>query len=104
MQSFFIVRMENEITKLNAKLEACQRMIRAQDIEMSNRSSSAVQNEELKIDLKAAQKEKSWYKEQCEELEIERQKIEVQMKNDSEKLEKEIKVVQGEEKIYDLHI
>lgn len=77
-------------------------MIRARDIEMSNRSSSAVQNEKLKIDLKAAQQEKSWYKEKCEELEIERQKIEVQMKNDSEKIEREMKVVQGEEK-YDLH-
>ena len=94
--------MENEVTKLNAKLEACQRMIRARDIEMSNRSSSAVQNEKLKIDLKAAQQEKSCYKEKCKELEIERQKIEVQMKNDSEKIEREMKVVQGEEK-YDLH-
>ena len=51
MHFFRIVRMGNEVTKLKAKLEACQRMIRARDRELSNRSSSAVQNEELKIDL-----------------------------------------------------
>ena len=92
----FIVRMGNEVTKLKAKLEACRRMIRARDKEMSNRSSSAVQNEdELKFDLKAAQQERSHYKEKCEQLETEMQ---FQMKNASEKLQREMEVVQGEEK------
>ena len=93
----------NVVTKLQAELEACRRMIRARDMEISNRSSSAVQNEELKIDLKAAQQEKSQYKEKCEELEIERQKTEFQIKNASEKLEREMKVVQGGENMHDLH-
>ena len=88
----FTVRMGNEVTKLKAKLEACQRMIRARDKEMSNRSSSAVQNEELKF---AAQQERSLYKEKCEQLET---KMQFQMKNASEKLEREMEVVQGEEK------
>ena len=96
--------MGKEVTKLKAELEAYQRMIRARDMEMSNRSLSAVQNEELKIDLKAVQQEKSQYKEKCEELEIERQEIEFQMKNASEKLEREMKMVQGEENMHDLHM
>ena len=104
VHSFFIVRMRNEVTKLKAELEAYRRMIRARDMEMmSNRSLSAVQNEELKIDLKAAQQEKSQYKEKCEELEIERQEIEFQMKYASDKLEREMKMVQSEENMHDLH-
>ena len=103
MQSFFVVRMGNEVTKLKAELEAYRRMIRTRDMEMSSRSSSAVQNEELKIDLKAAQQEKSQCKEKCEELEIERQEIEFPMKNASDKLEREMKMVQSEENMHDLH-
>ena len=96
--------MGNEVKKLKAELEAYRRTIRAQDMEMmSIRSSSAVQNEELKIDLKAAQQEKSQYKEKCEELETERQEIEFQMKNASDKLEREMKMVQSEENMHDLH-
>ena len=70
---------------------------------MSNRSSSAVQIEKLKIDLKAAQQEKSHYKEKCEQLESQRQEVELKMKNASDKLEREMKMVQGEENMYDLH-
>ena len=104
LQSFFIVGMGNEVAKLKADLEACQRMIRAKDMEMmSNRSLSAVQINELKIDLKAAQQEKTHYKEKCKELEIERQKTEFQMKNANERLEREMEVVQGGENMHDLH-
>ena len=95
--------MGNEVKKLKAELEAYRRMIRARDMEMSNRSSSAVQIEKLKIDLKAAQQKKSHYKEKCEELEIVRQKTEFQMKNANEKLEREMEVVQGLENMHDLH-
>ena len=91
------MRMGNEVTELKAELEACRKMIRARDIGMSNRLPSALQNEELKIDLKAAQQKKSHYKEKCEQLESERQEIEFQMKNASDKLEREMKMVQGEE-------
>ena len=91
------MRIGNELTELKEELEACRRMIRARDMEMSNRSSSAVHIEKLKIDLKAAQQDKSHYKEKCEQLESERQEIEFQMKNASDKLEREMKMVQGEE-------
>ena len=101
---FFIVRMGNEVTKLKTELEAYRRMIRARDMEMSKRSSSAVQKEELKFDFKAAQLEKSLYKEKCEELEIKRQEIEFHMKNASDKLEREMKMVQGEENMHNLHM
>ena len=101
LQSFFTVGMGNEVAKLKADLEACQRMIRAKDMEMmSNRSLSAVQINELKIDLKA---EKTRYKEKCEELEIERQKTEFQMKNANERLEREMEVVRGGKNMHDLH-
>ena len=97
------MRIGNELTELKAELEACRRMIRARDIEMSNRSLSAVQNEELKIDLEVAQQEKSHYKEKCEQLESERQEIELKIKNGNGKLEREMKMAQGKENMHDQH-
>ena len=59
-----------------------------------NFSDCEMECEKLKKVLNAAQQKKSHYKEKCEKLESERQKIEFLMKNASER---EMEVVQGME-------